>query len=91
MFFWFRLSHSNLYYTRDNLEMIVLGAINIHNIEEIKSAAFPQTWCFRISDVEKDNWILCAKEENEKKDWECAIKKVLGRECEDKTNYEVEI
>lgn len=72
--------------------MIVMGAINIKNIEEIKSSPFVQEFCFRIGDNENDNWILCSKGLEDRQGWICDIKKVLGKDCEEKKpNYEVEI
>lgn len=38
------------------------------------------TYCFQVTDDEKDNWDLCAEENNEKKMWLDGLSKALNKD-----------
>ena len=81
--FYFRLSGLNLYYTADDKDMVVLGAIKLDNLNTIKD---PDTsylgYCFGVSDNEADQWVLCTSEAQDELDWICALNTSLGLSCE---------
>jgi len=78
--FYFRLSGHNLYYTETEADMVVLGAIAIHNIVATAGGAAS---CFSVVDDENDGWTLCTFDDAPTSDWICPISEVLGLPCPD--------
>lgn len=76
--FYFRLSGHNLYYTETDADVVVLGAIGIHNLKSTKGGA-PN--CFSVADDESDNWTLCTIDGAPTSEWICPISEVLGLPC----------
>ena len=79
-YFWFRLSGKNLYYSMTRDDMNVLGVVTVKNIID----SFPATDmrseknCFRIKDRELRAWNLCAENIDQRNEWICKIKEMLG-------------
>jgi len=76
--FYFRLSGHNLYYTETDSDMVVLGAIAIHNIV---AAKYGPASCFEVVDDENDGWDLCTIDDQPTGEWICPISTVLGLPC----------
>lgn len=84
--FYFRLSGSNLYYTSNDKDMVVQGAISLKNLESIEDEGEADLYCMILRDKEEDDWELCAESPDELKKWNCAIKKAaFGFICPDGT------
>jgi carbonic anhydrase len=79
--FWFRMSGRNLYYSTNKEDINVLGAIRIENIYDIeaKKNINDEKLCFKILDNHKSKWKICAPNMSRKKDWICAIRKILNQ------------
>ncbi len=78
--FWFRMSGRNLYYSTNKEDINVLGSIRIENISdiEVKKAFEDDKYCFKILDNYNEDWKICASNMQRKKDWICAIRKILN-------------
>jgi carbonic anhydrase len=87
LYFWFRLSGKNLYYSQSKKEINILGVLTIRNIvnTEKDMNIKKQKNCFRIRDREQRKWTLCAESKKHKYEWICQLKTILGydkiREC----------
>jgi len=70
--------------------MKVLGAIAIRNIKSIGGSPLGKS-CFIATNMEADQWDLCAKTEEERKAWIEAISAAIGiKPTEEKTEKEPE-
>jgi carbonic anhydrase len=80
-YFYFRLSHLNLYFTINSKEKYILSSLSINSISNIE--AFndyaEDGLCFQIFDQEKKDWKLCAYNIEEKNLWICEIEKLLNK------------
>ena len=65
--------------------MIVLGAISINNIISTQKSSIGNN-CFRVNNVEKDQWDLCTSNDTDRQAWVCAISQAIGRPCGEKSN-----
>lgn len=61
--------------------MIVLGAINIRNMDAVNNETQYGENCFQIYDQEQDEWDLCAEDHETQEKWYCKIREVLGDPC----------
>ena len=61
--------------------MIVLGAINIRNMDAVNNQTKYGDSCFEIYDQEQDQWDLCADDTDTQVIWYCKIREVLGDPC----------
>jgi len=77
--FYFRLTGTNLYYSRAQDDMKVLGAISVDNIE----SANEDGYCFKVGSMEGDEWKMCAGNAVEAHGWVCDVNKSLGLPCDD--------
>ena len=59
--FYFRLSENNIYYTKDEKDLVVLGAINVNNVVNLVNETKTGENCFKVFDEEKDEWELCTE------------------------------
>jgi carbonic anhydrase len=78
--FWFRMSGRNLYYSTNKDDINVLGSIRIKSISDVepKKIYDDDKNCFKVLDVNSDKWKLCPPDLKRKKEWICAIRKVLN-------------
>lgn len=79
-FFYFRLSHLNLYYSISKKELNILNALStsaIISIEPFNDYEDEGT-CFQLKDKEQKNWKLCARNIKEKNNWICTLSKIIG-------------
>ena len=79
LYFWFRLSGKNIYYSLTKSDINILGAIKVSNVQE--SIALndysSEATCFIIKDSEEHNWKLCADSIDIRNKWLCKIKEIL--------------
>jgi carbonic anhydrase len=82
LYFWFRLSGKNLYYSQNKNDINILGVLTIRNmVNTVKDFNFSkQKNCFRIRDREQRKWTLCAESKKHKYQWMCQLKTMLGYE-----------
>ena len=82
--FWFRLSGRILYYSNKKDEINVLDTLYVKNIKTVLSLSHyvKNANCFKIKDVRKTTYKLCAKTLPEKIGWVCKIKEMLGEPLE---------
>jgi len=52
--FYFRLSGNNIYYTKNDKDLVVLGAINVKNVVNVNNNTKTGDNCFKVFDGEKD-------------------------------------
>ena len=78
LFFWFRLSGKNFYYTHKKNEMNVLGNIAFRNLVGPLRSSNGDNRCFKIKDIEGRKWTLCADSFKVRTQWICQIKLMLG-------------
>jgi len=78
--FYFRLSEHALYYAEGQKELVVLGSIDLNNVNFPQDSEEGPT-CFTLLEQEKDEWDLCADSADDKQAWMCAINGLLGAPC----------
>jgi carbonic anhydrase len=79
LYFWFRLSGRNIYYSSTTSDVNILGAIRIINIIDTNphNDYSTEATCFTIKDNELKNWKLCADSIDIRNKWVCKIKEIL--------------
>jgi hypothetical protein len=55
------LSGNNIYYTKNDKDLVVLGAINVKNVISVKEKVKSGDTCLKVFDGEKDQWELCCE------------------------------
>ena len=88
LYFWFRLSGKNLYYSQTKTDMNVLGNLafaNILNTKRVEGNSSEKN-CFRLIDRANRKWKLCAETKDLKRKWVCQLMTMLGftkvRDCQ---------
>lgn len=66
-----RLNGENLFYTETEADSVVLGAIAVKNI--VKTLPYTKKGCFKITDTEDDEWMICSEDGSCPKEWKDAI------------------
>ena len=89
--FYFRLSENNIYYTKDEKDLVVLGAINVKNVMNVVNSTKTGDNCFKVFDEEQDEWELCTESTDVQKQWYCKIKEILKQPCEEETAQNVTV
>ena len=59
--FYFRLSGNNIYYTKNDKDLVVLGAISVKNVVSVAEKVKNGDTCFKVQDGEQDLWELCCE------------------------------
>lgn len=83
LFFYFRLSGLNMYYTNTNSDYNVLGVISVKSMDRITEPKMDAhgeyiTTCFELTDVDRIHYKICGLKEKTVKHWYCQIKAFLG-------------
>ncbi len=89
--FYFRLSGNNIYYCKNDKDLVVLGAINVKNVHSTGAGSKTGEQCFLVFDDEEDKWELCTESADVVKEWVCAIKTILKQPCEEEKKAEVKV
>jgi hypothetical protein len=65
-----------LFYTETETDTLVLASIAVKNI--VKTLPYTRKGCFKVTDKEKDEWMICSEDGSCPKEWKEAIDKAIG-------------
>lgn len=83
LYFYFRISDKNIYYTESKTSLVILGNITLKRVVGVTPENKPNSTCFEIGDQDNNQWKLCAEDKIIRQKWICYIEKLLGVENED--------
>lgn len=79
LYFWFRLSGRNLYYSTNKEDINVLGSIAVQTILDLTPSKpyNDDPKCFSVTDTSNEVWKLCTQNMKSKIEWVCMLKTEL--------------
>ena len=78
LYFYFRISDKNIYYTADKNSLQVIGSIALKRLVGVTPDRKPSSTCFDVSDQDNNQWRLCSETREIRHKWVCLIQKILG-------------
>lgn len=78
LYFYFRISDKNIYYTADKNSLQVIGSIALKRLVGVTPDRKPTSTCFDVSDQDNNQWRLCSETREIRHKWVCLIQKILG-------------
>jgi carbonic anhydrase len=78
LYFYFRISDKNIYYSADKSSLQVIGSIALKRLVGVTPDRKPTSTCFEVSDQDNNQWKLCSETREVRQKWVCLIQKILG-------------
>eukprot|EP00340_Litonotus_pictus_P000782 CAMPEP_0170526866 /NCGR_PEP_ID=MMETSP0209-20121228/12265_1 /TAXON_ID=665100 ORGANISM="Litonotus pictus, Strain P1" /NCGR_SAMPLE_ID=MMETSP0209 /ASSEMBLY_ACC=CAM_ASM_000301 /LENGTH=543 /DNA_ID=CAMNT_0010816949 /DNA_START=132 /DNA_END=1760 /DNA_ORIENTATION=- len=78
LYFWFRISDKNIYYSSSKGSLNVMGSIPLKKLVGVNIERRPNSTCFEVADSDNNKWKLCAETKVIRHAWVCYIKGLLG-------------
>lgn len=78
LYFYFRISDKNIYYTADKTSLQIIGTLPLKRVVGVTPDRKPTSTCFDLADQDNNQWRLCSETREVRHKWVCLIQKILG-------------